>query len=79
MKHTCKMPNNLLYRGQIDYKRHGHKISNYKNLIRGQEWDFIFKIFHFIFLMRFKKQLLFLSIYVLKVVLKTHEKRNIEP
>lgn len=25
MKHTYKMPNNLLYRGQIDYKRHGHK------------------------------------------------------
>lgn len=59
MKHTYKMPNNLLYRGQIDYKRHGHKSQTIRtlwNFIRGQEWDFIFKIFHFIFLMRFKKK-----------------------
>lgn len=69
MKHTYKMPNNLLYRGQIDYKRHGHKSQTIRtlwNFIRGQECDFIFKIFHFIFFMRFKKKLLFLSIYVLK-------------
>lgn len=85
MKHTYKMPNNLLYRGQIDYKRHGHKSQTIRtlwNFIRGQEWDFIFKIFHFIFLMRFKKKTYCFFQYMswnLKVVLKTHEKRNIEP
>lgn len=58
MKHTYKMPNNLLYRGQIDYKRHSHKISNYKDLMefyQGTRMGFHFQDFPFHFSHAFKK------------------------
>lgn len=70
IKHTCQMPINLLYRGQIAYKRHCHKISNYKDLMefyQGTRMGFHFQDFPFQFFHAFKKKpILFLSIYALK-------------
>lgn len=84
MKHTCKMPNNLLYRGQIDYKRHGHKsqtIGPY-GILSGDKNGISFSRFSISFFSCVLKNNYCFFQYMswnLKVVLKTHEKRNIEP
>lgn len=85
IKYTCQMPINLLYRGQIAYKRHCHKISNYKDLMefyQGTRMGFHFQDFPFQFFHAFKKNPYCFFQYMpwnLKVVLKTNEKRNIGP